>query len=120
MKVINLQPHPVIFPDGVRIEPSGSIARVEENFVSVGHPITETLGYPIVKQNLENVLVGDLPFPATSKDVYFVVPLDVAKILPLRRDLLIAVGRVHDEAGQIIGYQGLAIANPEPTRHFAS
>ena len=113
MKIVNLQPHAVIFPDGTKIQPSGSIARVSESLKPIDHPLTEALGLPVVEQKLAEVNVGELPFPSETPETFYVVSLYVAQALPSRRDLLIPVGQFRDEQGRIVGCQALAIANPK-------
>ena len=110
-KIINLQPHAVIFPNGNRIEPSGEIARVQESLTPIDHEITEELGFPILVQKLANVEVSGIPFPERKNGVFYVVSLYVAQAMPDRHDLLIPVGQFRDESGRIVGCQGLALAN---------
>ena len=116
MRVINLQPHAVVFPNGSKIEPSGDIARVGEALKPFPHPLNE-LGIPVVEQQLGKVSIfrqesdEELPFPERDQDVFYVVSLYVAQALPYRKDLLVPVGQLRDEKGRIVGCEGLAVVN---------
>ena len=121
MKVINLQPHTVVF-DGMSLEPSGQIARVKEILKSIPHPLN-VLGIPVVVQELSTVSIfknvsifkgdSESPFPDQAEDVFYVVSLYTAQALPDRADLLIPVGQLRDAQGRVIGCQGLAVNSKE-------
>jgi hypothetical protein len=110
MKIINLQPHAIIFPNGDRIEPSGSIARVAESLNPISHPL-DAIGVPVVEQKLEHVFISDgeetYDFPDEEEDVFYAVSLYVAQALR-RKDLLVPVGQFRDAQGRVVGCEGLA------------
>ena len=99
MKIRNLTPHTVNFPEqGIDIAPEDSPARVS---VSTTHTGESLCGIPISKNSYGEV-VG---LPDTQDGVVYLVSLMVAQAKPDRTDLVIVNEAIRDESGKIIGAQ---------------
>lgn len=120
--IINLTQHAVSIA-GQTWEPTARPARVNEEvslvaFLDTGrtrHHWDEVgSGMPLPHEvPVRTVRLGqpvDLPDPAPG--VYYVVSRMVADAAPDRRDLLIPHGMVRDDAGRVIGAEGVAWAVP--------
>ena len=103
-KIINLTPHVinVVREDGTKIEikPSGVIPRVSVKTVPAG----EVNGIPLFRNEYGEVV--DLP-PAED-GVLLVVSGLLKSACPERTDLVVPARQIRDEAGRIIGCEGLA------------
>ena len=99
MKIVNLTPHTVNVGDQT-FPASGQLARCEETWEQVD--IVKGITF------LMNFKYGETNLPEEQSDTYLIVSLQVALAEPNRNDLLIAVGQIRNEAGQIIGAKGLA------------
>lgn len=103
MTIVNLTPHEVnIISDGAirrTFTPSGIIARV-----SVGDTVVDTIdGVDILEERYSDVT--DLPDPAD--DTIYIVSLLVCQACPERSDLVHPSRPVRDNAGRIVGCEGL-------------
>lgn len=104
MTIINLTPHviTIVREDGTKIEikPSGVIPRVSTTVVQVG----EESGIPLFRT--EYGQVTDLP-PQEDGKLYVVSGL-LKAACPSRTDLLTPAKQIRDEAGRVIGCEGLS------------
>ncbi len=108
MNIINLTPHEINIYKGdeniLTIAPSGSVARCSQvdnedgfiNFLGKDVPLFNT-NY----NEIENL-------PPEKPNTFYVVSMIIANRSPKRKDLLIPVGIVRNEKGQIIGCKGLS------------
>ena len=79
---------------------SGQLARCEETWEN--EQVVEGVNF------LNQFKYGKTNLPEQVRDTFIIVSLPVALAEPNRNDLLIAVGQIRNEAGQIIGAKGLA------------
>lgn len=104
MTIINLTPHmiTIVREDGnqITIAPSGVIPRVSTTVVKVG----EEGGIPLFRT--EYGQVTDLP-PAEDGKLFVVSGL-LKAACPSRKDLLTPAKQIRDEAGRVIGCEGLS------------
>ena len=102
--IINLTPHAlvIVLKDGskITIDPSGIIPRVSTTVVQVG----EEGGIPLFRT--EYGQVTDLP-PAEDGKLFVVSGL-LKAACPDRKDLLTPAKQIRDEAGRVIGCEGLS------------
>jgi len=99
-EVINLTPHTINVADKT-FEPSGQIARCEEIW-------DKEIDVDGIFTALDNFRYGKTNLPEFKNGVWYIVSLPVALAEPERIDLLISVGQIRNDAGQIIGAKGLA------------
>ena len=104
MNIINLTPHTININrhqiDEIAIEPSGTIARCEEvrtQLKSVDQIPVDMVSYGAVE---------NLPEP--QEDTIYIVSQLVAAQVPERRDVYIPGKAIRDDAGRVIGCQGLS------------
>lgn len=100
--LINLTPHPIVFPDRI-IAPTAPPARCAE----VSAPAEEFDGVPLITRAYGEVY--DLPDPAPA--VMYIVSAMVRMARPERHDLASPGDLVRDAAGAIVGCKNLVI-NP--------
>ena len=102
--IVNLTPHKLVIvrEDGNKIEiaPSGVIPRVSTTVVKVG----EESGIPLFRTEYGSVT--DLPPQEDGK--LFVVSGLLKAACPDRTDLLTPAKQIRDEAGRVIGCEGLS------------
>ena len=102
--IVNLTPHKImiVLQDGNKIEivPSGIIPRVSTTVVKVG----EEGGIPLFRTQYGEVT--DLPPVEDGK--LFVVSGLLKAACPDRTDLLTPAKQIRDEAGRVIGCEGLS------------
>ena len=104
MTIVNLTPHKLVIvrEDGnkITIDPSGIIPRVSTTVEKIG----EEGGIPLFRTCYGNVT--DLP-PAEDGKLYVVSGL-LKAACPDRKDLLTPAKQIRDEAGRVIGCEGLS------------
>ena len=105
IQLVNLTPHAItLMPVGgvtsTTIEPSGQVARVEDDITPIG-----TLYHATVSCVSPGRVVG-LPDPAPN--TLYLVSRITAMALPERRDLVFPLGEVRDGSGRILGVRGVA------------
>ncbi|RLG42605.1 MAG: hypothetical protein DRO05_00580 [Thermoproteota archaeon] len=103
MKLVNLTPHPITFPEAdVTIPPSGMVARVEETVSSSSS--FDDLSIPIA--TIVTGKVVNLPDPQPG--VGYIVSRPVALAVIGRPDVFVPDDFIRDENGRIIGARRLA------------
>lgn len=103
MTIVNLTPHTITIVrenGNIEIAPSGVIPRVSVKTVPSG----EIGGIPLFRNEYGNVV--DLPDPVDG--TLYVVSGLLKSACPNRTDLVVPARQIRDEAGRIIGCEGLA------------
>lgn len=104
MTIVNLTPHTIVIVSGngnkIEIAPTGIIPRVSTTVVKVG----EEGGIPLFRT--EYGAVTDLPPSEDGK--LFVVSGLLKAACPERKDLLTPAKQIRDEAGRVVGCEGLS------------
>ena len=103
VKIINLTPHPITFPEaGVTVAPSGTVARVKEEIISTSSLNNSS----ILVATVATGKVIDLPDPQPG--VIYIVSRPVALAVIGRPDVFVPDDFIRDENGRIIGARRLA------------
>ena len=98
---VNLTPHTIHLPDGSNVEPSGYLARCEEESVPVG-----SLGEnPIITRRYGKV--EGLPIPRLG--VWYIVSHMARVACPDRIDLVSPGDLIRDSKGNILGCKNLVV-----------
>lgn len=104
MNIVNLTPHEIKIVkenDCMVINPSGMVARCEQNQILIGR----VNGVEIYKTNLGEV--KDLP--KSNRDTIYITSMVVAQAVKNKRnDVFIPFDMIRDEKGRIIGCRSLA------------
>ena len=110
MNIINLTPHPVILVQGdntLTIEPSGTVARVQERQANIGSlDLGNAISIPLVTK-----VYGDVEgVGAPQADTIYIVSSMVKARCPERYDVLAPADLVRDAKGAVVGAQALAVS----------
>jgi hypothetical protein len=107
MRLVNLTPHEITIVqdlgDPVRVPPSGTVARCQEQRAVVAHLKVEGGVVPVT-----HTIFGEVQgLPEPEPSTWFVVSRVVQEACPNRKDLLIPDDSVRDQDGRIIGCRAL-------------
>jgi len=115
VNLVNLTPHEITLHVGghvVRIPPSGKVARLEEELTDLPPVLFDEYGdegvvHRIPRQRALHGKITDLPEP--EKGVVFIASMPVAQVAARqgRKDVLSPGKLVRDDAGRIVGCEGL-------------
>jgi hypothetical protein len=112
VKLVNLTPHPVTIRVGeteLTIPPSGRVARVKEEVITVGEIEVDGVKIPLRTKKLSEE-VEDLPQP--EEGVIYIVSFLAAQAAWAmgRRDVVATGDPVRDEQGRIIAISSLYVS----------
>ena len=109
MKLVNLTPHEITIVNDegeilLRIQPSGTVARIEMRHVKVAYFDTDGASIPV-----NHVQLGQTNgLPEMTPGVMLLVSRVVAEAVRDRDDILITDESIRDHDGRIIGCKALA------------
>jgi len=118
MTMINLTPHPIVVA-GVTIPPSGQVARVEVDYVTLGAGICSLCGREVTGHDGCNVPIIPLvrgeygqptDLPEHVEGTLYIVSAMVRVACPDRNDLASPAQMVRDDQGRIIGCEALEVS----------
>lgn len=107
MKIINLTPH-VLVCAGISI-PSAGVARAAEISVQIDEVETEAGKIPVFKTRFGEPFNLPAPQAGTGYVVSSLTAAAVKQFFPNRKDIYVPGKQIRDDAGRVVGCEGLAI-----------